>query len=315
MCVLTNALIDVRCFEMPQPPTFMTEKKVRTGNPQIEEGHTKIANELLEAINRTMLTAYEYRVLSVIIRNIYGWHGRKDAEISLKEFEQATGIDPRHVSRAIRLLVARNMITRSGSKTGIQKKYREWKEITPPPHKAIRPQRRGVSAPTGGGGTPLGAEDTPPLQAGVYRESKVKQVRKASIKANPSASAKTPPRGAKEKKKFEPSPEALLIMDNLQRIFGIPHLDGTLSQNAKAADIMLNTWTGRFKKEQPENLDPRKSAMEFIIAAMIHGKMKTRSFWTDQVTNVGFFSRHFMKFCRPNGMAVDSGRRGGLYRG
>ena len=47
-------------------------------NPQTENGHIKIANEIIEAITRTNLSAHESRVLWYIIRKTYGFNKKMD---------------------------------------------------------------------------------------------------------------------------------------------------------------------------------------------------------------------------------------------
>ena len=42
-------------------------------NPQLEDGYTKIANEILEALAGINLSPYEGRALFFLIRKTYGW--------------------------------------------------------------------------------------------------------------------------------------------------------------------------------------------------------------------------------------------------
>jgi len=82
------------------------------GNPQLENGYTPIANELLEAIMSSGIGGSELKIVLAICRMTYGW-SRKEAEISLSLFVKMTGIDKRHVYRAIGLLIANGLISRS----------------------------------------------------------------------------------------------------------------------------------------------------------------------------------------------------------
>ena len=50
-------------------------------NPQAENGHTDIANEIVEALARTRISGTETQLLWVIFRKTYGWHKKED-EIS-----------------------------------------------------------------------------------------------------------------------------------------------------------------------------------------------------------------------------------------
>ena len=108
------------------------------GNPQLEDGYTKIANELLEAIARTPIPARCRQIFDYIIRRIYGWALQNPkalpVPITLDEFVNGTGIVKNHINRYINRLQEMNMIkviTNNGDSRivsyGIQKRYGEWK--------------------------------------------------------------------------------------------------------------------------------------------------------------------------------------------
>jgi len=78
-------------------------------NPQKEDGYTPIANELLSAICGTRIPGEARQVFDVILIKTYGW-SRKQAKITLKEFEQETGIKKPNIIRAINVLVEMNLI-------------------------------------------------------------------------------------------------------------------------------------------------------------------------------------------------------------
>lgn len=94
--------------------------------PQIEDGYTKIANELLEAIINVNLSNYEFRVFMAIIRKTYGFNKKTD-RISLSQLSDITGIKIPHICRALNKLLERNMILKNGKTKGINKDYHEWK--------------------------------------------------------------------------------------------------------------------------------------------------------------------------------------------
>ncbi|MGA2462801.1 MAG: replication protein [Thermodesulfobacteriota bacterium] len=102
-------------------------------NPQAEDGHVDIANEIVEALAKVNLSAYESRVLWVIWRKTYGWHRKKD-QISITQFEKATGLKRWHVARTLSELAERNIVTRMGNSRiityGFQKDYTKWRTIT-----------------------------------------------------------------------------------------------------------------------------------------------------------------------------------------
>ncbi len=96
--------------------------------PQIENGYTKIANELLEAISKVNLSSYEFRVMLAIIRKTYGFNKKHDW-LSLSQIEEITNIKSHNVCRTIKKLVDKNMLLKNGKITGIQKQYKKWKTI------------------------------------------------------------------------------------------------------------------------------------------------------------------------------------------
>jgi phage replication O-like protein O len=100
-------------------------------NPQLENGYTKISNELLEAICKTRLSDYEHRVLMMIIRKTYGFNKKADW-ICLKKLSDDTEIRLPHISRTITNLLERNIISKQKRKVSIQKDYEKWlpKEVT-----------------------------------------------------------------------------------------------------------------------------------------------------------------------------------------
>jgi phage replication O-like protein O len=95
-------------------------------NPQIENGFTRIANELLEAVIRVSMSDYEHRIFWLIVRKTYG-HNKKADWISQSQIAEETGILKQHVSRTIKKLADKNMILKIDKKIAIQKDYDLWK--------------------------------------------------------------------------------------------------------------------------------------------------------------------------------------------
>jgi len=102
-------------------------------NPQKENGHIDIANEIAEALAKVQLSGYENRILWVILRKTYGWHKKEDS-ISITQFEKATRLKRRHIHRTLKQLIEKNIITKNGNgfiiKYGLQKDYEKWQTIT-----------------------------------------------------------------------------------------------------------------------------------------------------------------------------------------
>lgn len=102
-------------------------------NPQKENGHIDIANEISEAFMRFNLSSYQNRILWAILRKTYGWHKKED-RISLTQFEQMTGIGKRHIQRTLKELKEMNLIiinkqTPKKVFYGFQKNYEKWKPL------------------------------------------------------------------------------------------------------------------------------------------------------------------------------------------
>ena len=97
-------------------------------NPQKENGHIDIANEIAEALARTNLNGYENRYLWVLWRKTYGWHKKEDL-ITNSQFSDLTGIKRPHIWRTERALIKRNIVTKLGNKVAFQKDYTQWREL------------------------------------------------------------------------------------------------------------------------------------------------------------------------------------------
>ena len=85
-------------------------------NPQAEDGHVDIANEIMEAFSRIRIPGETRQVLDFILRKTYGWHKKQDS-ISLTQFEKATGLKRNQVCRAIKKLILMNIIVKGSDNT------------------------------------------------------------------------------------------------------------------------------------------------------------------------------------------------------
>ena len=97
-------------------------------SPQLADGFTRIANEILEALMRTNLPAYQGRVLWAILRETYGFQ-KKEGWISNSQLVEMTGLRKQHVSRTMKELLHRHIVTKSGYKVGFNKDYTQWREL------------------------------------------------------------------------------------------------------------------------------------------------------------------------------------------
>lgn len=97
--------------------------------PQVENGFTRIANEILDNLIMINLSSYQFRVLFFIIRKTYGYN-KADDWISNSQIVDGTGIKKSHVSRTKKELLERCLIvTSSGNKTKLNKMYKQWVKL------------------------------------------------------------------------------------------------------------------------------------------------------------------------------------------
>jgi len=97
-------------------------------NPQLENGHTRIANELLEQLMKRHLSPNQWRVLLCIIRKTYGFQKKVDY-IANFQIVEATGLRKAMVSRCMKELHQAGLITRQGKYIGFQKNWEEWQKL------------------------------------------------------------------------------------------------------------------------------------------------------------------------------------------
>ncbi|HEI8866115.1 TPA: replication protein [Serratia odorifera] len=91
-----------------------------------DDGYTRIANELLEAVMSADLTARQLKVALAIIRKTYGF-GKKVDRITNTQIASMTGIHHTHVCTAKNEMIAMNIVIASGSQIGINKVVSDWK--------------------------------------------------------------------------------------------------------------------------------------------------------------------------------------------
>ena len=103
-------------------------------NPQTENGYTKIANEIMDALAKMRIPGEARQVLDVIIRKTYGWGKKKDA-IATSQFMALTGLKKGMVHRARKRLLYANLITvykNDDSQVlsySFQKDYTKWDKL------------------------------------------------------------------------------------------------------------------------------------------------------------------------------------------
>lgn len=105
-------------------------------DPQLENGYTRVANDLFDAIIHTRFSRRQYAVLLAIVRKTYGYN-RKTTPISIRQIAAMTGLDRANVIRTVRELVNMAVLVRNempGSRDGAQvfemglnKYYNQWR--------------------------------------------------------------------------------------------------------------------------------------------------------------------------------------------
>ena len=130
-------------------------------SPQTENGYTRIAHEVLEALYKINLSPYESRILMYILRNTWG-RQKKMGEFSLPLIARETGVERGNVGRALRSLIKQNIVVANNGTYGPQKDYEKWALVSPktqgvskktlclPRHKTVSPKTQNrVSQDTG----------------------------------------------------------------------------------------------------------------------------------------------------------------------
>lgn len=97
-------------------------------NPQLEDGFTPIANEVLEALCQVNLSPYESRLLWCIIRKTYGYRKKEDW-IANSQLIAMTGLPKGSVSKAKARLLKRKIVTQTGNRIAFNKFYMQWDQL------------------------------------------------------------------------------------------------------------------------------------------------------------------------------------------
>lgn len=78
-------------------------------NPQLENGYTRIANELLEAVAKFPFNGSQLRMIIFLWRKTYGY-GKKADKISISQFVKGTGLSRSAVTKELKRLKQMNVI-------------------------------------------------------------------------------------------------------------------------------------------------------------------------------------------------------------
>lgn len=120
---------------------------LESASPQLENGHTRIANELLEVMAICRFCGTEFRIILFIIRKTYGW-GKKTNVLSYGVIAKGTKSDIRYIKRLMNRLVRDKILIKVNSKQqnlfGLNKDYTSWR--------LWKTQDDNILQTTGGGG-------------------------------------------------------------------------------------------------------------------------------------------------------------------
>ena len=94
-------------------------------SPQLEDGYTKIANELLEKLYQFPMGGPHLRIALWLIRFSYGFH-EKMIPLNISRIARDTGISRQNCQRAIRGLQSMNIVHYFGNEIGIIKDWEQW---------------------------------------------------------------------------------------------------------------------------------------------------------------------------------------------
>lgn len=91
----------------------------------IDDGYTRFANELLEAIASADLTARQLKVMLAYIRKTYGFNKKTD-RIADEQIAQLTGLSRQNVNKAKKELISMNCLFMDGYQIGVNKEVSAW---------------------------------------------------------------------------------------------------------------------------------------------------------------------------------------------
>lgn len=127
---------------------ILSMPNVPAASPQVEDGYTRISNELLGALVLADLSKQQWEVLMAIIRKTYGFNKTED-DIALSQLSMMTDGDRGNHSRVINSLVERRILNRAKGRhsftLGLNKDYSQW-GLKNGRAEVVRTHWRGISA-------------------------------------------------------------------------------------------------------------------------------------------------------------------------
>jgi phage replication O-like protein O len=135
-------------------------------NPQLEQGYTRIANEIMDALAKYQLNGTQWRILIVVFRYTYGF-ARKDHDLSETFISNITGIHRKQIGRELSVLIKNKLLIvkkpasfTSSRILAFNKDYESWEGVSTKtltgdknatPNELVELTGSGLVDPTGNG--------------------------------------------------------------------------------------------------------------------------------------------------------------------
>ncbi|CAG9418471.1 TPA: replication protein [Providencia alcalifaciens] len=136
---------EIKYLDDFRPELKVVESKVA----DLDNGYTRIVNELLEAVMLANLTQHQLLVFFAIARKTYGYNKKSDW-IGNEQLSKLTGMLPHKCSAAKSELVSRGILLAEKRHVSINKNIHEWKEKQVYPKKVSLPKLGKETLPESG---------------------------------------------------------------------------------------------------------------------------------------------------------------------
>ena len=91
-------------------------------SPQLENGYTRIADEILESLATVKMSGAEWQFIIALLRKTYGFNKKEDW-ITNSQICEMVCLPKERVSEAKKKILERNIIDECGNKIAYQKDY------------------------------------------------------------------------------------------------------------------------------------------------------------------------------------------------
>ncbi|WP_342135474.1 replication protein [Providencia rettgeri] len=136
---------EIKYLDDFRPELKVVESKVA----DLDNGYTRIANELLEAVMLANLTQHQLLVFFAIARKTYGYNKKSDW-VGNEQLSKLTGMLPHKCSAAKSELFSRGILLAEKRHVSINKNIHEWKEKQVYPKKVNLPESGKKTLPESG---------------------------------------------------------------------------------------------------------------------------------------------------------------------